>query len=252
MAAFALLTTAVLASALPAQIDSTARMRGRASSSFNGLPIAGVMISVPAARRFAVTDSSGFFWLDGLPAGRQRIRVSYEGRETEDVAFSLHGHRTLRIAVLLDVDALDLHPVIVEARSANIWRDLAGFYERRDLYTGFARFFTREEIKRVRAGRISGVLTLEGIATRCSQWCVPTRLSNGVLCAVPINVDGMPFQEVNYDEIAISDVAAVEIYRGVPPVGLDVPLPGPPGSSVWVGGGPPSVGSCGLVLIWTR
>jgi len=250
MLALPVVTVAIVVSSLPLQGDSTARIRGAASSAFNGRPIAGAMIA--AANRFVVTDSSGFFLLDGLPAGKQSIRVSYDGRVTEDYEFTLHEHRTQRIAVLLDVEELDLNPVIVEARQAEVWRDLAGFYERRNLYTGFARFFTREDIKRVRAARISGLLTLEGIATRCFQWCVPTRLSRGVLCAVPINVDGMPSQEVNYDDIAISDVAAVEIYRGVPPVGLNVPLPGPPGASVWVGGGPPSAGSCGLVVIWTR
>lgn len=250
MLALQAITAAVLASSLHSQIDSTARIRGRASSSFNGRPIAGAMIA--AANRFVVTDSSGFFRLDGLPAGKQSIRVSYDGRVTEDYEFTLHEHRTQRIAVLLDVEELDLDPVIVEARQAEVWRDLAGFYERRDLYRGFARFFTREEIGRVKPAKISSLLTLEGIATRCYQWCIPTRLNRGVLCAIPINVDGFPFQEVNYDDIPLADVAAVEIYRGVPPVGLNVPLPGPPGPSVWVGGGPPSAGSCGLVVIWTR
>ena len=53
----------VVALGLPAtlhtQSDSSAAIRGTARSSFNGRPLAGVMISVPAARAFTVTDSTG-------------------------------------------------------------------------------------------------------------------------------------------------------------------------------------------------
>src|SRR6266480_25925 len=122
------------------QVDSTAVIRGKASSSFNGRPLVGVMISVPAARKFVVSDSNGQFRLTGLPSGLQHIRVSYEGRETGDFQFVLQPMRQKRIAVLLDVEAYDLSPLVVEVRGANYWRDLAGFYERRGWYRGFARF----------------------------------------------------------------------------------------------------------------
>jgi hypothetical protein len=255
---FPLVTLALLASVLQASDDSTSQIRGRVSSAFNGKPIAGVTISDPRVKRSVVTDSTGMFWLDGLPAGPCVIRVSYDGRERDDESpFVLKKNSTQHIVILLEPDAEDLSPLIAEPRQAAVWRDLGGFFARRDLYTGFARFFTREDIERIKPKRISSLLTLEGIATRCGQWCVPTRLNRGVLCAVPISVDGMPFEEVDYDKITIAEVAGVEVYRGVPPTGLSVPLPGPPGPSLWVGGGaggglPPAIGSCGLVLIWTR
>jgi len=266
-----LVTLALLAGALQVSDDSTARIRGKAGSALNGRPLAGVTIAavelkkqegtdstVVEVRTSVVTDSTGLFSLNGLRAGEQAIRVSYAGRHIDD-SFTLSENGTLRLVILLDPDQEDLGATIVEARQASIWRDLAGFYERRELYAGFARYITREEIDRIKPKRLSALLTLEGISTRCGrQWCVPTRLNNGALCAIPVNVDGMPFQEVDYDNIAMSDVAAVEIYRGVPPVGLDVPLPGPPGPSIWMGGGAAgtngmaSGGACGLVGIWTR
>ena len=267
-----LVTLALLASTLQASDDSTSQIRGKAGSARNGRPLAGVTIAavelkkqegtdtaVAEVKRSVVTDSTGLFSLDGLRAGEQAIRVTYAGRHVDD-KFILSENSTLRIAILLDPDREGLGATIVEARQASVWRDLAGFYERRDLYTGFARFITREEIDRIKPKRPSSLLTLEGISTRCGrQWCVPTRLSNGVICTIPVNVDGMPNQEVSFDQIPVADVAAVEIYRGVPPVGLDVPLPGPPGPSIWMGGGaggangtPPASGGCGLVLIWTR
>jgi hypothetical protein len=266
-----LVTLALLASTLQASDDAASQIRGKAGSALNGRPLAGVTIAalvlkkqegtdstVAEVKTSAVTDSTGLFALIGLSPGEQAIRVTYAGRHVDD-AFTVGENSTLRIVILLDPDREGLGATIVEARQPAVWRDLAGFYERRELYTGFARYITREEIDRIKPKRLSALLTLEGISTRCGrQWCGPTRLNNGALCAVPVNVDGMPFKELDYDQIPVADVAAVEIYRGVPPVGLDVPLPGPPGPSIWMGGGAggangtPSSGGCGLVVIWTR
>jgi len=162
-----LVTAAIIASLLQVQADTTGRIHGSAISSFNGLPIAGVMISAPEVHKFVVTDSTGGFELAGLPTGRHAIRVSYEGRETQDFVFTLDADHTKRIAVVLDVDAVDLDPIVVEARQPNLWRDLAGFYERRRTYRGFAHFFTREDLARARLAKLSGLLTMEGIVTRC-------------------------------------------------------------------------------------
>ncbi len=254
MIALPIVTAAIFASSMNAQAlpDTSAHIRGAAISGFNGRPIAGVMISAPEVHKFVVTDSTGRFTLDGLPSGRRAIRVSYQGRETQDYVFTLQSERTKRIAVVLDVDAVDLNPLVVEARQANLWRDLAGFYERRQAYRGFAHFFTREEIGRMRQTKLSGLLTLEGIVTRCYQECRPTRFRRGAFCAVPVSVDGVEYREMDYDLIEISDVAGVEVYRGVPPADLSRSLVPTPGSSTWMGTGRPAAGSCGLVEIWTR
>ncbi|HET9387053.1 MAG TPA: carboxypeptidase-like regulatory domain-containing protein [Gemmatimonadales bacterium] len=263
-----LVALALMASALQAPDDSTPRIRGKAGSAVNGRPLAGVTIAaiefkkqegtdsaVAEVQRAVVTDSTGLFWLKGLRAGSQAIRVTYAGEHVDD-KFTLAEHGTLRLVILLDPARAGLGATIVEERQASVWRDLAGFYERRERYTGFARFITREEIDRIKPKRVSTLLTVEGISTRCGrQWCGPTRLNAGAICAVPVNVDGMPNQERDYDQIPVADLAAIEIYRGVPPVGLDVPLPGPPGPSIWQGGGKgtaSTAGSCGLIMIWTR
>src|SRR4029077_9423593 len=191
--ALPLVTATIVALAQQVPGDTTGRINGWAISSFNGHPIAGVMISAPEAHKFVVTDSTGRFALAGLPTGRHAIRVSYEGRDTEDYPFELQDQETKQIAVVLDVDATDLDPIVVEARQPNLWRDLAGFYERRRTYSGFAHFFTREDISRARLAKLSGLLTLEGIVNRCSRYqeCFPTRFTRGRLCAVPISGDGV-------------------------------------------------------------
>lgn len=246
----------VLASLLHIQIDSTARVHGAAISSYNGSPIPGVTISLPAAHKFVVTDSTGRFALGGLPTGRQAVRVSYEGRQTEEYTFTFESNRNKRIAVLLDLDADDLNPIVVEARQPNLWRDLAGFYERRNAYRGFAHFYTREDIVHAHPARLSALLTLEGIVMRCVRYqeCRPTRWTRETLCAVPVSVDGVAQHELDYDFLAIDDVAGVEVYRGVPPTDLSHSVVTTPGSSMWMGTGYPLAGTstCGLVEIWTR
>jgi hypothetical protein len=244
--------TVVLPSPLRSQIDTTASIRGTAISSFDGRPLSGVLIGVPAARTFVVTDSTGSFFLASLPVGEQKIRISYDGRVTEEYEFTLFRRGTKRIAVLLDADAEDLAPVVVEVRPIDQWRDLGGFFARQKSYAGFARFFTREEIAGSHVPHISNLLALERIVTQCGQGCRPTRVSRGRLCVVPVSVDGLPMQEEEYDRIKVTDVAAVEVYRGNPPYGLTHATPLGPAASVWQGESVNSRGSCGSVLIWTR
>jgi len=234
------------------QPDTTARISGHALSTYNGRPIAGVTISVAAAERFTVTDSEGGFTLSGLPAGLQKLRVSYDGREAEqEFEFALRAGRTTKIAVMLDVRAMNLAPLVVEARFVDVWRDLAGFYERRQRYGGFARFFTREDIERSHTEAISVLLKGAGIFTWCLYTCLPTRFSHGHVCSVPISLDGLPIWERDLDRIPIDNVAAVEIYRDPPnssPFGVPmINQFGFEGKDLIQGRG-----ECGSVGIWTR
>ncbi len=244
--------TAVLLGALPSQAESTARISGLASSSYNGQPIAGVMVSLPAAGKYAVTDSGGAFSLDGLPTGAQNIRITYVDRQTEAFVFHLEPGVDKQIVVLLDVDSVGLDPVVVEVRHPDQWRDLAGFYARRAIYRGFGHFYTREEISRSRPSAVSALLALDGIMVRCVRECLPVRYVQNVPCIVPVSVDGHPFREVDYDLLPIASVAGVEVYRGTPPSGLSVVTEQTTPNSVWQRGPYNSSGTCGSVMIWTR
>jgi hypothetical protein len=252
MIASVLVAVGVVAAAPQLPTDTSAGIYGAAISSYNGLPIAGVLVAVPAAGKVTVTDAAGRFALSGLPSGKRVIQISYDGRVTEDYFFTLEPLQSKRIAVLLDPDSIDLDPLVVEALEPNVWLDLAGFYERRAAYRGFAHFFTREEIGRVHPAKLSGLLTIEGIVTRCYADCRPTRFSRGRLCFVPVSVDGVSLREADYDQIDVATVAAVEVYRGVPPPDLSRSLLPVVGASTWMGTGRSAGGSCGLVEIWTR
>src|SRR3989441_3899098 len=104
-AAALLVAAGMLPASLASQLDSAATIRGTASSTFNGHPLAGVMVSVPAVHRFAVSDSDGRFELAGLPPGRQRIRVNYECRKTEEYDFDLLRGESTKKAMFVYVAA---------------------------------------------------------------------------------------------------------------------------------------------------
>src|SRR5258706_12868915 len=169
-----LVTAALVASALHLQVDTTAGIHGAVMSSFNGRPIAGVMIAVLEGGKFTLSDAQGRFALTGLRSGRRTILISFDGRVTEDYLFSLEPQRSKRIAVLLDEDAEDLDPLVVEAQAPNLWRDLAGFYERRETYRGFPHFFYGEGIGHLQPGKLSKLLHPEGIGTAWPVECPPT------------------------------------------------------------------------------
>lgn len=237
--------------ALRPQADTSARISGNAISAYNGRPLALVMIAVPTAGKAVVTDSTGRFLLTGLEPGEQIVHVLFEGQEIEDRPFTLRHGKTTRIAVVLDSNAVELSPILVEASMADIWRDLAGFYERRRQYDGFGHFFTREDIERGRSKTLGALLGREGIFTWCLYGCQPTRFSRGHICNVPISLDGLPIWDYDYNRIPMTNVAAVEVYReglGADPFG--VPNMGQfrlEGNSLL-----PRRGTCGSVGIWTR
>jgi hypothetical protein len=253
IARFALTVAAFLsaaaAGAAVAQQDS-ARVVGKVTSSYNGKPLGGVMISFPALKRFAVSDSTGAFALEGLPGGPQRLRIVYAGIETTERSVALKAGKTKRLAVLLDVEAVTLDPIVVEGVYLDTRRDLAGFYDRKRRYAGFNRFYTREDIERLRPIRISQLLSRDGISQRCTfavGGCAPSQFSRGGYCRVAVFVDGMPFWEEGYDDLPMADVAAVEVYRG----SLEAPYQFA-GAGFGSAGFMRQGGTCGSVVIWTR
>jgi hypothetical protein len=219
------------------QQDTLAAIRGTVTSSTSGRPISGVMIAVPAVARFVVTDSTGTFALGGLPAGRQRIRISYLERGSEEYDVTLRRGQARQLAVLLDMEAVDLAPIVVEGWGGRFARSLAGFYDRKR--RSFGRFYTAEDIERIGPVQLSSLLRREGIRIVCRGWeCVAYSGRDIRPCPMDLYLDGVWVDSTFLDTIHPNDVAAVEIYRS----GGNIPL-------AFLFGGD---SRCGVIAVWRR
>jgi carboxypeptidase family protein len=234
-----LLILCAAAPGLAAQVerDTTARIVGTARSSTNGLPIAGVMVALRGARAFGVSDSAGAFALAGLPPGRQTVRILYGDSLSYDRAITLKRGKTLTLSVLLDVEAVELSPIVVEARSLLAERTLAGFYERRKWR--FGRFYTLAELDRRRGLSLRTLLLESGVTVTCRfSRCFPLAGAAGDRCVMSLVLDGMRLPPDELETIRPDELAGVEVYKR----GFEVPVEFQA----------PFGGSCGAVLLWSR
>ena len=234
-----LLILSVGASRLPgqAQRDTTARIVGTARSSTNGLPIPGVMVAVRGARAFGVSDSAGVFALAGLPPGRQTVRILYRDSLSYDSEVTLKRGKTLALSVLLDVDAVALSPIVVEARSWRADRTLAGFYDRKKWR--FGRFYTLADLERRSGLSLRSLLSESGVQVRCGIGpCLPIGGELWRRCVLTLFLDGMQLPADFLETIRLDELAGVEVYKR----GFDVPI------DLQTGFG----GGCGAVLLWSR
>ena len=228
------LPAASLAVAQPARDSS--RLSGFVRHVFTGDPVAAVMVTIPALKRFHVTDSTGEFVLDGVPPGRHRVRVAYAEQPPAEVEVELPPGRTVVLTVLVEVGAVRMPPIVVEGESADRRLGLAGFYERRRLIR--ARFFTAEQIGERRPMALTHLLTGSGLSVRCTRrGCRVTQRVVGRVCEVPIYVDGMWVPDYDLDWVPPQDVAGLEIYRGSATTPSQFAIH--------------STG-CGAVIVWTK
>ena len=222
---------------LPAQQDS-ARLSGSVRSSLNGLPISGVMIAVQGSRVFDVSNSVGLFALAGLPSGRQTLRVLYGDSLSYEKDIMLQRGQTLMLAVLLEVEALELTPIVVEAQSARAVRSLAGFYDRKT-WGRFGRFYTLQELQQRRGLPLRSLLSEAGVWVGCGTgYCIPLGSGGPRQCLMSLYLDGMRLLADEISLIRVDELAGVEVYKR----GFDVPL-----EFQWGSGS-----SCGAVLVWRR
>lgn len=230
--------------------DTTAAIAGTVRSSINGLPIGGVTVTVRGTRVFGVSDSAGAFTLTGLPSGQRTVRVLYPDSVPHnpgdtlayDQDFTLHGRTTLRLSVLLDLDAQVLTPVVVEENTSRAERSLAGFFDRKK--QGIGTFYTRADLDRLHAPTPQTLLTQAGVTMRCRlRRCVPLVYqgggAGGQLCVMSLFVNGLRVATDYLDAVRVEDLAAVEVYLHP----FDVP------ARFRIGFGRDD---CGAVLLWVK
>lgn len=230
-----LLGLAAAPAAAAAQEDSS-RLVGRVSAAASGKPLAGVMVALRGTGLFQVTDSTGEFAIGGVPPGDYTLHISYRNRRSEEYEIGLLAGRTLEVVVLLDAQAVDLAPIVVEARAPHAALTLVGFYARRD--KGFGMFVTREDIERRNPDALTSLLAGTGIRVVCRRGvCVPTVLAGARRCPLAVFLDGLWVKDFDLSWIPPRDVLGVEIYRHGPEVPVEFTR---------------YAADCGAVIVWTR
>lgn len=112
-----------------------------------------------------------------------------------------------------------------------------GFYSRRE--RGFGYFIDRKRIDARDPARLADVLRMvPGVRLDPATGRVRMRRgSAGSRCPVQFYLDGVPAYRLHPDEVAVQDVAGVEVYRGP----SEIPIAFLRGTA-----------SCGVIAIWTR
>jgi Carboxypeptidase regulatory-like domain/TonB-dependent Receptor Plug Domain len=231
---------AVLALATPGTASTQAPLASLVGTvrDTNGTPIAKARLSTGAA--MTLSDSTGRFMLAGLPGGNTTLVVRRLGFEPLDVTLDLVAGVTQSLEVVLTYLPQDLPGMTTTATIASEAR-LRDFYRHRQ--SGMGYFLDRKEIESKHVVRISDILRRIPGTRISSDRAGRQRMSiarNGIRdCPPDVWVDGIRAYGMQVDDLPLSDVEALELYRG--PAGL------PPELNSRLGNP-----ACGALVIWTR
>lgn len=227
----------LLAPALHAQDDASDFIV--AVQTPEGEPIAGA--SVLVGSKGASSNADGEARIEGLAPGRWRVRVSFVGKRTRELAARLEAPGPWGLIVELADDPIVIGDVVVEARDLSSSRLAAdGFFDR--LALGAGTVLTVEELERrnpiTLTDALRGVLGVR--IRRGSDGPVATSQTAGNECALAVYLDGTPYAYAsrNLDTITAQNIVAVEVYRR--PSELPIRY-----NQLGIADG------CGAILVWT-
>lgn len=182
------------------------------------------------------TGPDGYFQLPLPRPDTVRVRfaaLGYASYTSEPLAVATR--EIVEVEVRLAVDALELPPLVVEARRQDRRRRaLREFYRRYDSgqRTGFGVFFTREDLEDV-SFLSHEFVKVPGLRYRYG----PEGMTLGSrMCGATVYLNGLPVGSSAVDEIWPEDLEAIEIYRRESEIPIDLKRPG----------------SCTVVAMWTR
>lgn len=202
-----------------------------------GAPIAFAHISVASV--VGVADSVGRFSLTGLAPGSTHVVIRRIGFTPRRVEVTLAEGRTDSVDVILASFPLALAGITTEASTTG---RMAEFERHRT--NGHGIYLDRAELEQRRTPNLSDVLRrLPGVrigTDRNGRTLLRMgRASTGRDCPPEFWIDGIRAQYLGVDDVPVSDIEALEVYRG--PSGL------PPEFNARF-----TNAQCGAVIIWTR
>lgn len=202
-----------------------------------GTPVSIATITVERVQ--ALTDTSGRFSLERLPAGRTPVSVRRLGfRPTDTVVVLVDGVPESLVVTLV---ALPVElPGVTTAADERLRQYLADFLRHKQ--AGAGRFYDRAQIEAMRVSAVTDMLRrVPGVRL------IPDRNGRYVLrmgrnsrhCPPDFWIDNVRAYGLNPDDVPLTDIEAIEVYSG--PAGL-------PPEYINRFGNP----SCGAIIIWTR
>lgn len=203
--------------------------------------IAEAEVTLRGSKLSALTDASGRFAMDTVQPGHYQLEISRLGYRTRRDSVSVEPGSNISIEAQLSEQAIALAPIDVTVRESKLME--VGFYDRQA--HGMGMYFTREDIRRSGARRLSDLLAgVAGLrrtigANGVSQFQIRGIKTFYTSCKTQYFLDGVQ-ADINVlgpDIIPIRDIEGIEIYKG----SAEIPMQFNVGNSM-----------CGAILIWTR
>ncbi|MGH7503101.1 MAG: TonB-dependent receptor plug domain-containing protein [Longimicrobiales bacterium] len=237
-----LLSTAALPVTGAAQL-----VRGHLVEDGSNLPIANGSLELldqnDQAVDRTVSDSLGVFLLAADQAGRYRIRAKapfHVDATTPAVLIETGIHLDVRVVLSPEFALLAPLEVVARSRPLIAGMTLDAFNDRRARGLGFA--ITRDEFRNQNPRTVSdlirqlpGVRVSPGHGSSSLKMAGTTRFGP---CPVKVVLDGIEFRwgATTIDDIPVHDVYAVEVFRGLADLPIELAAPD---------------ARCGVVAIWT-
>lgn len=206
----------------------------------SGAGIIDAEVRVEGSAVHGVTDETGKVRLTAVPIGPVRLGVRRLGFRPASVEVAVNADSPATASVTLAAVGHRLAPIFVRGAATRLTGPMAEFYERRD--RGLGRFITRAELERDRPHLLTDVFRrIPGIQIVSTEMIPNAIRMRGMRCAPLVWLDGSPAAAAEFDLDAIppESVEGIEVYRGVSEV--------PPQFI-----GPHGLGTCGVVVVWSR
>lgn len=216
---------------------------GRVYDRSTGRPVEGAVVRLGADGPQVLTNRSGHFRMEDVPAGTHGLEVEHLGYAPPRDSVRVLPNRALQVEVPLSPEAIELEPLEVTVRSLEWSARMAGVLERMEGVAG--EFILRPEIEQRGSPPLTSLLDgragIQVKRTRGGYLPVFRRAwrPSGEDCQAAVYLDGRPFDlgSRGLDGLITMDIEAIEIYRG------PATVPGEFGGSD---------SGCGVLAIWTR